>query len=259
MKGLKILVVEDNFLSAQNMIEQLTDFGYSRVFHAGDFETAVEIIEDENPELAILDIHLENSEGDGIQIAEYLKTRLDVPIIFLTALSDKETLERAKQLNPSNYLVKPYKAGQLEIAIDIALLNFSKNESDSSNEEKKELNTREFLFFSKDSSFFLKHRQRYVRVMIPDIYYIKADGASVEIYTGNDKFVVFANLSSFLKQVPHKCLQRVHRSYAVNINAVQAFNDKYLIFERNRKDVLIPYGKSYSTNILDQFRRVKAD
>lgn len=258
MNALKILLVEDNFITAQNTIEQLSEFGYSDVVHASNGEEAKQVINSTKPQLAILDISL-NSKMSGIDVAEYINQREKIPIIFLTALSDSKTTKLASAVNPSNYLIKPYQAKQLDVAIDMALSNFANGITAVPSFENPNATLKDILFLLDDSSFFIKHKQRYVRVLVPDILWVKAEGSSVEIVTKIGRYIICANLGSFMKQVAHKSLIRVHRSYAININAVDAFNEAFLIFNHRNAEKKIPFGRSYKQNVVSLFRQVKAD
>ena len=83
-------------------------------------EDALVQAERDMPDLVLMDIKLEG-EMDGIDTAIYLRSQLDIPVIYLTAHSDDALLERAKRSHPLGYLVKPYKERDLYSAIEMAL------------------------------------------------------------------------------------------------------------------------------------------
>lgn len=105
MKG-KILIVEDEAIMAmliRNIFNQLGKFD-SEIVASG--EKAVSSVARSKPDLVVMDIQL-SGMIDGIDAAYGIKKQCDIPIIFLTAFSNQEILERAKPLNPLSYLIKP--------------------------------------------------------------------------------------------------------------------------------------------------------
>jgi PAS domain S-box-containing protein len=116
----RILVVEDERIVARDLADTLTDLGY---FVMGTAATGAEAIlqaRTQRPDLVLMDIRLKGGV-DGVQAAGKIRSERDIPVIFLTAHSDDETLRRAKQTDPFGYLVKPFKAPELRCAIEIAL------------------------------------------------------------------------------------------------------------------------------------------
>jgi len=130
---LKILIVEDDPIIAQLIEHHLQEFGHQVLDIAHDSERALDLIHNLKPELVILDINIDGTK-DGIDIATIMEDKYNVPYIFLTALSDQETLDRAANVTPLGYVVKPFKASNLKAAISIGISNYKKQKS------KKELN-----------------------------------------------------------------------------------------------------------------------
>ncbi|VVB86569.1 putative methanogenesis regulatory protein FilR2 [uncultured archaeon] len=119
MDGAKILVVEDETIIAMDIESRLKSYGYS-IFLAHSGEGAVKKAEEAQPDMVLMDIML--GEGmDGIQAAEQIHALFDVPVVYLTAYSDKDTLQRAKITQPFGYLIKPFAERELHVAIEIAL------------------------------------------------------------------------------------------------------------------------------------------
>jgi PAS domain S-box-containing protein len=116
----KILIVEDEPIVALDEKKQVESFGYlvSDIVTTG--EEAVVEIEKNPPNLVLMDINLEG-KMDGIEVAEALKERFDIPVVFITAHSEVDTLQRAKITAPYAYLIKPYREKDLKVAIEIAL------------------------------------------------------------------------------------------------------------------------------------------
>lgn len=120
MTKTKIVIVEDEHIIAMEIQERLEKLGYEipTLFSSG--EEAVKKINDIKPDLVIMDIMLEG-EMDGIETSKKIQSQLDIPIVYLTAYSDKETLERAKITQPFGYILKPLEERELHSTIEIAL------------------------------------------------------------------------------------------------------------------------------------------
>lgn len=122
----KILVVEDEPLIAMDIKKILGRNEYFVVGVAHDSETALDMIYSRNPNLILMDINIEGAM-DGIGVAEIVKEKYNIPVIFLTSYSDDATLERAEKTLPYSYIVKPFEERNLKSAIKIALYSFNSN------------------------------------------------------------------------------------------------------------------------------------
>ncbi len=134
MADAQILVVEDEALVADDLRKSLQNMNYAVPSIASSGEEAVEKAHQYNPDLVLMDIVL-SGEIDGIEAAKQIRSHLDVPLVYLTAYSDKKILERAKMTEPFGYLIKPFKERELGIAIEIALF---KNKMERELKENKE-------------------------------------------------------------------------------------------------------------------------
>jgi PAS domain S-box-containing protein len=117
----KILVVEDEVIVARTIASQLNQLGYMVTGTASSGKVAIAKASTTQPEIVLMDIILKG-EMDGIDAASYIREHLDIPVIYLTAYGDDNTLERAKITQPFGYLVKPFTIKDLQIAIEIGLL-----------------------------------------------------------------------------------------------------------------------------------------
>ena len=115
-----ILLVEDENIVALDLRMRLTKLGYSVLGMAASGEEAVAKATSLAPDLVLMDINLKG-DMDGIGAAEQIKARLDIPVIFVTAYADENTLQRAKITEPYGYLLKPFEERELHTSIEIAL------------------------------------------------------------------------------------------------------------------------------------------
>ena len=120
MPDARILIVEDEGILALDVQQRLTSLGYPVPDIASTGEEAVKKAEEDRPDLILMDIMLPG-EIDGVTAAERIRARFDIPVIYITAYADEDTLQRAKITEPYGYIVKPFKERELHIAIDMAL------------------------------------------------------------------------------------------------------------------------------------------
>ena len=120
MSETKILVVEDERITARNIQNQLKGLGYSVSVVASSGEEAIQKAEEMCPDLVLMDIKLKGNM-DGIQAAEQIQTSFDIPVIYLTAYADEAILQRAKVTAPYSYILKPFDARELQTNIEVAL------------------------------------------------------------------------------------------------------------------------------------------
>jgi response regulator NasT len=115
----RILVAEDEAISRMDLCEMLENLGYTVVGQAGDGVAAVNLARTLKPDLVVMDIKM--PELDGIAAAETLAEERTVPVLLLTAYSDREFVDRAVDAGVMGYLVKPFAEAQLKPAIEVAL------------------------------------------------------------------------------------------------------------------------------------------
>ncbi len=135
----KILIVEDQFLVANDIKDNLENLGYEISAIATSGEKAVKKAGEGKTDLVLMDIVL-RGEMDGIEAAEIIRSRFDLPVIFLTAYRDPKIFERAKISEPFGYLIKPFEASELHSNVEIALYKHKiEIEKKEAGEERKKL------------------------------------------------------------------------------------------------------------------------
>ena len=121
MSATKILVVEDEVITARVISEELIVLGYVVTDTVTSSEDAIASVSQNMPDLVLMDIVLRGSEQDGIAIATIIRQEFQIPVIYITAHTDDATLERAKISEPFGYLVKPFDEKDLRVVIEIAM------------------------------------------------------------------------------------------------------------------------------------------
>ncbi|MCB0225189.1 MAG: response regulator [Anaerolineae bacterium] len=120
MPSAQILVVEDKTIIAKDIQQTLRGLGYDALATAPSGEEAIQKATELKPDLVLMDIRLKG-ELDGITAAAQIQTHFDIPVVYLTAHADEETIQRAKLTGPFGYILKPFAEKELHIAIEMAL------------------------------------------------------------------------------------------------------------------------------------------
>lgn len=118
----KILIVEDELLIALDIKNILDSEGYDTITNVTSVKQAIQIIEKEKLSLVLIDLNLQE-KNDGIIIGHYLLQKDTIPFIYVTANSDKISLEKAKETRPYGFIVKPFKPVDIKTTVSIVLNN----------------------------------------------------------------------------------------------------------------------------------------
>lgn len=123
MNKTKIMVVEDESIVARDIRNMLLGLGYDVTAVVTTAREAVISAEKTIPDLVLMDIMLQG-ESSGVEAADVIYGRLNIPVVYLTAFADENTLQRAKKTEPFGYLLKPFEERELQTTIEIALYKF---------------------------------------------------------------------------------------------------------------------------------------
>ncbi|MEM9895436.1 MAG: response regulator [Bacteroidota bacterium] len=246
MNKVRILIVEDELIIAEDMKDILEDLGYLVVGITADEQEAKRMLVATEPDLAILDITLGKNQS-GLEVASFINQNIFIPFIFCTSYADKSTVTKAKDLHPNGYLIKPFDRDDLYSAIEIALSNFSiKPEPDNQSEEINNLIMKDAIF--------IKDGNIYKKVTFSEIAWVNPDGNYSFVHLkGGSKFVVRMPLKDFHAQLPKDRFLRTHRSYIVNVEHISAINSNNVFVDGNE----IPLGKSFRDILLSQLRKLQ--
>lgn len=234
MSKVKVLVVEDEIIIADNICDTLNDLGYQALEPVINYTEAIETIKTKSPDIAILDIQLSGSKS-GIDLAKTIKETYDFPFIFLTSNADATTLNDAKKVMPPAYLVKPFSKEELYTSIEIALYNYS-NKTGSAPDEG---------LIIKDA-LFIKDKGAFIKLFFEDILFLRSAHVYVEIILTNGTIhVVRTSLNDILNKL-NNTFVRVHRGYIINTNYLLQINHNSI----KLKDQDIPIGKKFKEDLL---------
>ena len=247
MSQIKILVVEDELIIAEDMRELLEEMGYSVPYIAMNSKEAIEAIEKYKPDILIIDIMM-GGKPAGIELARYVRQSHELPFIFCTSHADKATVEEAKATKPNGYLVKPFNAEELYSSIEIALVNFAAQMNISSEKPPAGDNSQKQTDLLVKDGIFVKNGQMFVKVRFEQILWLEPDGNYTTIITSNARYIVRSSLKDFLDNLPTDAFFRAHRSYVINLSHVQARD----LHQVQIADQMIPLGKVYRDELIER-------
>ncbi|HYC57039.1 MAG TPA: sigma 54-interacting transcriptional regulator [Candidatus Binatia bacterium] len=116
----RILVVEDESIVAVDIASRLERIGYQVVGTARTAQAAYELADKHRPDLVLMDVRIEGEE-DGISASVRIRNDFEIPVVFLTAYADGETIERAREAAPLGYIIKPFDQRDLQVTVELAL------------------------------------------------------------------------------------------------------------------------------------------
>ena len=206
-EAVKILIVEDEYITAKTLSNFLEASGYVVIGCAMDTNEALTYLKNTVIDCVILDINL-NDEKDGVWIANHIKEHYRIPFVFLTAYTDKDTITRAVETSPFGFLAKPFQKVELFSAIEIALhkhneLRGGKNDSTANVE-------------SLTKTVFLKNIDRFDKVAIKDICFIESQKNYLLIHTTTMVYKHRATLKEFIGVLPPNDFVKTHRAFLIN-------------------------------------------
>ena len=240
MSKVRILVVEDEMIIADDICGALDNLGYEALEPAINYTEAILRIEEEKPDIAILDIHL-SGKKTGIDIARKIRESYKFPFIFLTSNSDAFTVNQAKEVMPPAYLVKPFSKDELYTSIEIALHNFSKKIG--------EVDTENLII--KDS-LFVKDKGFYSKIHFDDILYLKSSHVYIEIVLkSNNKMVIRTSLNDILEKL-NDSFVRVHRGFIINTKYLSQITQTSVKILNEE----LPIGKKYKEDIVKRINLI---
>jgi len=233
MPKANILIVEDEFIIAENLSATLLESGYEVVGIAENVDMTLKMINENSVDLLLLDINL-NQAVDGVEIAHIINTKFSIPFIFVTAFVDATTIERVKHTRPYGYVTKPYSDVDLKIAIDLALSRFiqATNNMPSQNQN--------------DDTVYIKTDKGHKKLRISEIFWIEAYDYYSFVHTATEKILVTSTLKELEQKLNNNIFVRIHRKYTINLNHIERIVGNQVEICKS----LIPIGRSNKEEFL---------
>ena len=251
MAAKNIIVVEDESIVSKDIQQSLKKLGYIVVGAAASGEKAIELVDEFEPDLVLMDIMLKG-QMSGIDAAGVIKQRHSIPVIYLTAYADENTLSKAKVTEPYGYIIKPFKEVDIHTSIEMALYKHKKNQ-----EVEKE---RDLLFSIVDGQgggsdiIFVKSKSRQVKLNTSEIYFVEALKDYVVINLLGSRYTIHSTMKDIEKKLNGGDFIRVHRSFIVRLDKIAAIEQSNLFLENEKKSV--PIGGSYKIDLQKKLKFV---
>lgn len=212
--SMRIGILEDEILIAEHLSELILEKEYELVFCVDNFKDATEEVK-KGVDFLMLDIKIAGDQ-DGIAFANYIKTELNIPFLFISSNVDEETLNRVIQARPYGFLSKPFKNIDVEMALDLAMEKFILS-TEHTNSRK---------------AIFVKDKGSWLKIELETIKFIEAsDNYSIVYFSNKPEALITKNLKYFEENLPSNLFIRINRSNIINKNFVSQFDTKNIYID----------------------------
>jgi len=241
-----ILIVEDEELFASKMEMQIDKLGHICAGIADNSKDALLLIEEHPVSLILMDINI-TGDYDGIELAEMISKRRNIPILFVTSNHDDLSFNRATRAGAQGFIVKPFSDIQLQRAIELALKQLASTEKAETENGNAAHIEDGYIFIKKNSNIF--------KVLIEDIYYLEADGRYCRVYTKNEMYLIRHSLKVMKESLATYSFIQCHRSYVINISKVKSVDleDDVVIMEERS----VPLSRREKDTLLERLNYLK--
>lgn len=209
---IQIQLIEDDPFTADSLATILTELGYTIKTISTSVESAVQFLNKEVVDIALVDIHLHGTNS-GINIGALLHNQYKIPYIFMTGISDRQTISDAIKSNPAAYLIKPASPAAIFATIQTALQNFSQKENTETNKPNN------------NNYFFIKFRNRLRRI----------NWEEVVLLTSSDNYTILTLLDGYnfpirstLKMTKHFLVPKYLSAQFLQVNRKQIVQLRYI-------------------------------
>ncbi len=222
---MKVLICEDELIIAEDLKETCEEAGYAVTGIAETFEMAMAAVEQDRPDVILLDINL-NGHFEGLTIAQDLRVRFQIPFLFITAYTDAETISRAIATQPLAYLVKPVDPVTLVANLKLAAYKL---------QSPRPAASPVLLQIGKDAE----------SIAVDQVHYVQAFSNYMEmVFADGKKSVVRATMTQLEEAMP-EFFVRIHKSYLVQRKFLNGISASKVIVGAQ----VIPVGRAYLKNI----------
>lgn len=237
---MKVLIVEDEVLVAEDLAADLEEMGFDVVDIAISGEECFASFEKNQPDVVLMDIQIKG-DLNGIEVAKRLIKKADTPIIYLTSNTDSSTMKQAIESHPQSFISKPYNRKDLKAAIEIAIIHHNQKELENATKHHP-----------LQAVVFVKNGEFYQRLELSEIMYIEAKGSYSTIITKNREYTLSMNLQSIEGKIENANFIRIHRSHIINISKIEGFSNHSVIV--NNKE--LPISNSYRDHVFKLFQKL---
>jgi len=243
----KILMVEDDMIIAADISMQLTKLGYEVIGISTRAEDALKTLESNRPDLILMDIVL-SGKMNGIEAAKVVLQKFQVPVIFLTSNADDVSFQQALTAKPYAFITKPFQKSHLERTIKLALQRIAVEQEFAPAPEASD------HVSAMEDRLFIRSKGEMVKVLLKEILYAEADRNYCKVFTENESYLLSVPLRNIEAQLPADQFIRVHRSFVVNLQKIDAISEyhEYLTIQSKQ----IPIARRSREEVVKRFRMV---
>lgn len=255
MNKIKILLVEDDMIIAADVSMQLQQLGYEVMDILSEGEEVLPLLEQGLPDIIIMDIHLKG-QIDGVQTAQMVYDKYQLPIIFLTANSDEHTFNRAKATKPYAFIAKPFKRRDLIRAIELVISRLAASEQGEeallkpSDQQIEEVP----LPFILSDRIFVRHHHQMIKIYLKEILFVQAERNYCKIQTSQREYLMSIPLKRIEEKLPLEDFVRTHRSFLVNVEKIDTLSEHFdSLMIKNHK---IPISRSLKNQVIRRLQMI---
>lgn len=223
MDTLKVLIVEDEVLIAEDLKDILHSFGIKEVTLAHTKEEAILALKTVACNAVLLDIRMEN-EFDGFELGGLINEKYGIPFIYVTSHSDIESVKHIMSTKPAGYITKPFKKSDLFAALT---------------------NINETLAGIRRKSIIIRDGYTNILLKTDEIMFVQSEGNYINIICESKKIVSRQSLESFIQEAGNSDFFRVHRSYYVNLNKIIKYDSKNILIGKTE----IPVSRNIQSQL----------
>jgi len=216
---MRILIVEDNFIQKELLELYVDKIGHEVV---GTFETGEKALINMNSlkvDLVLMDINLKGLKN-GVETAQEIQEKWGIKVIFTTAQTDFDVLDRAADTQPLDILIKPFSIEQLKASLLLARYK-----------PQKEAKTTTARYIVKDGYLVYKDGHMFERLPLSELIYAEGAGNYFDLHFINKKTTLKGTLGELEKELPQKAFCRINRSIIVAISAISSFNNRRVVLK----------------------------
>jgi DNA-binding LytR/AlgR family response regulator len=224
-----------------DMTDMLVQLGYDVLPAAMDYTEAIKALETCAPGMVLIDINLGGGNG-GMDVARYVSATKNIPFIFVSSHSDRQTVSTAVSLEPSGYLLKPFDANDLYACMEVALAGFAARKGQGRKGDT-----------ALQDSIFIKTDRHFVKVKTEEILYLESDHNYIFVHTLKGKYIVRSSFKELLLNMPADRFIQVHKSFVVNLERIDHFSHTEITIHKRE----IPLGRMYKEDFFTRIHRVR--
>ena len=244
MRKIRVLAVEDDALHADVLRMVLDQLDYELIDLVSTSEEVMRLLKATKPDVLLMDIDLNGVES-GIDLVKKINDLIDIPVIYLTSFKEEAVFKQARETVPEAYLTKPYESENLRAAIELAVF---KKQKEMHHPQPKVEN------IAATNTVFVKEGNTLVKIQLQDIAIVEAYDKYCFIYTKEKKHLLNLQLKNLLQHLPSAQFIQVHRSYIVNLEAIEKVRLPQNSLEVAGK--LVPVSKTYKSLLFSQLKMI---